>query len=288
MIAQFKRTARGWTLAAAACMLVLIGIGLTDAVRGDSPATRASGPQKQDLPVSELQAKTRQLIEEMRYPEALALIAKILAQDPHNEYALGVRPLVLDKATLARAASQPAGIPLPAAGAQDNDKAFLLLQKRLPEVRFDAIGFSDVVDFLRDITGANMFVNWRALEAAGIDRNTPVSTRLKDATFQQVLTQITRDVGGGQAPVEFAVEDGIIVISTQAELASHPQMRTFDVSDLLTALDQGSAAALEKVVLANVKGGVTVTAYQDRLLVKGTTAQILEVEKVLNELRRKH
>src|SRR5205823_9949139 len=33
------------------------------------------------------------------------------------------------------------------------------LEKKLPELRFDAIGFSDVIDFLRDITGANIFVN---------------------------------------------------------------------------------------------------------------------------------
>ena len=60
-------------------------------------------------------------------------------------------------------------------------------------MRFDNIPFADVIDFLRDITGANIFVNWRALEAAGIDRKAPLSSRLNNATFMQVLSQITRD-----------------------------------------------------------------------------------------------
>jgi hypothetical protein len=160
------------------------------------------------------------------------------------------------------------------------------LEKILPELRFDAIGLSDVVDFLRDIAGANIYVNWRALEAAGIDRNTPVTMRLRDTRFKQVLTQLCRDVSGGdkEAKVDFAMEDRVLVISTQTELASHPQIRSFDVADLLKPEDKGSASALEQVLRAQVPD-VTITAYHDRLLVKGTAAQIRGAEVVLNALR---
>jgi hypothetical protein len=150
------KAARRWTIAVALCMSVLLEIGLTSAVRGDSPTTKAADATTQpNLSVAELRTKARQLISETRYDEALTVIDRILAKDPTNDYAIGVRPLVEDKALLARASTQPAvAATSPAAGGKENEKAFALLQKRIPELRFDAIGFSDVVDFLRDITGA--------------------------------------------------------------------------------------------------------------------------------------
>src|SRR5207249_2105153 len=66
------------------------------------------------------------------------------------------------------------------AKSEDNAATLAQLDRKLPEVKFDAVAFSDSIDWMRDVTGANIFVNWRALEAAGIDKNTPVSARLRD------------------------------------------------------------------------------------------------------------
>ena len=52
-----------------------------------------------------------------------------------------------------------------------NRAALASLHKKVPEVKFDNTSFSDVIDFFRDITGANIAVNWRALESAGVDEN---------------------------------------------------------------------------------------------------------------------
>ena len=57
-------------------------------------------------------------------------------------------------------------------GEQSEDTAVARqLDQKLPEVKFDNVAFSDVMDFFRDVTGANIFVNWRALEGAGIDKS---------------------------------------------------------------------------------------------------------------------
>jgi bla regulator protein BlaR1 len=87
MIAQFQgKFARRWTLAAAACMLVLLGIGLTDAVRGDdapsSSPTRSAEEKKNDL--AALTQYAKQLIREQHYTEALSAIDKLLEQDPQT------------------------------------------------------------------------------------------------------------------------------------------------------------------------------------------------------------
>jgi len=40
-------------------------------------------------------------------------------------------------------------------------------------------------------------VNWRALETAGVDRNAPVTARLRDVKFSTALEMILRDVVAG-------------------------------------------------------------------------------------------
>ncbi len=182
-------------------------------------------------------------------------------------------------------ASQPSA--LVGTTSTEDAKVMALLQKTLPEVNVSAIPFSDVVDFLRDVTGANIVVNWRAFEAVGVDRNTPITLRLKDITFEQVLMHLLRDAGGGTAKLAFAVGDASVVISTEEELSSRVQLRTYIVNDLLQEQDKGSAAALENLIKQQVTGEMVVTAYRDRLLIKATPLQLREVDAVLAELRRK-
>ena len=103
-----------------------------------------------------------------------------------------------------------------------------LLQKKMPEVRFDAIGLSDVVDFLRDVTGANIAVDWRGLAAAGVKESTPVSARLRDVPFQKALDVILADADGGKKLLTTVTRDNILVIlpakdaaARQARWAAH-------------------------------------------------------------------
>src|SRR5262249_45621959 len=67
------------------------------------------------------------------------------------------------------------------------------LNKVLPDVRFDAVPFADVVDFFRDLGGVNLDVNWRVLEAAGIDRAARMTARLRDVKFSKALETVLRD-----------------------------------------------------------------------------------------------
>src|SRR5207237_10322530 len=82
-----------------------------------------------------------------------------------------------------------------------------MLDKKLPEVSFDSVPFDDAVGFLSDLPGANIYVNWRALEAAGIARNIPVTARLRDVSFRKTLQIILTDVGGGTVKLGFEATD---------------------------------------------------------------------------------
>ena len=71
-------------------------------------------------------------------------------------------------------------------------------------------------NILRDITQTNIFVNWRALEAAGVDKNAPVTTRLRDVKFSKVLRTVLDEVGGGTVRLGYTIDEGVITISTES------------------------------------------------------------------------
>ena len=100
-------------------------------------------------------------------------------------------------------------------------------------MRLENSAFADVVDFLRDVSGANIFVNWRALEGVGIDRNAPVTARLRDVKFSKVLRTILDDVGGGTVRLGYTIDEGVITISTEEDLASNVVTRVYDIRDLI-------------------------------------------------------
>ena len=52
------------------------------------------------------------------------------------------------------------------------------LDATLPEVKFDGVGLGDAIDFLRDVSGANIVVNWRALEGDGVSKDTTINVKL--------------------------------------------------------------------------------------------------------------
>ena len=41
------------------------------------------------------------------------------------------------------------------------------LSTRLPELNFQGVTLNDALDFMRDVSGANITVNWKALEGRG-------------------------------------------------------------------------------------------------------------------------
>ena len=128
------------------------------------------------------------------------------------------------------------------------------LNRRLPEVRFESVSLTDAIEFLRDVSGANIFVNWVVLEKAGIDRNTPVTTRLKDVQLSRAIEHILQNVGGGKVELGFVVVKGVITISTQEDLDRDVKIVVYDVRDLLVVeeKDEKRAQAVREELVREV------------------------------------
>ena len=132
-----------------------------------------------------------------------------------------------------------------------------ILDKAVPEIRFEGTAFGDVIENLKDLTGANINVEWSVLEAAGVDKTTQVNVgRLTNMRFEKVLRTILDAVGGNGTPLDFFIDEGLITISTKEKIAQQTKTVVYDVSDLLfRPLDAGPPPQLEFQLTAVTPGG---------------------------------
>jgi general secretion pathway protein D len=235
----------------------------------------------------------KQLIYDGQYQQAEGVLNQILAIDPTNDYAVGVKQLVADNAKFQEQrrlrekhdrefdrqlnTAEEKKIPYTdilvyptnwpdisdlrdresrterSGGAAGNEQAMLELNKVLPEVRFDNAALADVVDFMRDVTGADIAVNWSTLEAAGINKKAPVKLDLRNKKGQVVLKQVLASISG-PAKLGYTLEDGIVKISTEEEIKSRTTTQVYDIRDLLVVAPDFDAPPEFSLTTSNNSG----------------------------------
>jgi beta-lactamase regulating signal transducer with metallopeptidase domain len=240
-----------------------------------------------------------------------ALIAAVLAAALLTDRKVSAAPeaTVPDKAKSEQ--SDPNRVPpAPAPRAEQADTAPIdrskaqdaavqaILDRKVPEVNFNATALGDVVDFLRDITGANISVNWKALAAAGIEKTAPVTTRMRDVKFSTALKAILKDAGGDNVKLGFEIDEGVLVITTAEELDKHTEVRVYDVRDLLMIKDDKVDAAQLKDLTEAIEQSIEPTSWvtsggsigtikhlSGQIVVTQTKENQKQVESLLEKLR---
>ena len=109
------------------------------------------------------------------------------------------------------------------------------MDRIVPIVHFDDLPLDKAIDALREATHANFAVNWRGLEAAGIDKTTPVTLKLTNIPLGQALRLLLDGTGGGVVPLRAEANASVIVVSTAEDLDRRTEARVYDVRDLLIA-----------------------------------------------------
>ncbi len=111
------------------------------------------------------------------------------------------------------------------------------LSAKIPKVDFEDAEFSAVVTFLREAVGVNIYVNWTALDAAGLGggnaKTAKVSLHLKDVTLEKAMNVILSNLGGGQTQLSWAPDEGVIQLSTREDLSQKAVSLVYDVRDLI-------------------------------------------------------
>ena len=106
------------------------------------------------------------------------------------------------------------------------------MSRRLPPVNFTGIALGDAIDFIRDVSGQNINVNWKALAEANVTPDTPINVRLRDVSLRKVLSTVLTEAGGGDT-LTFYVEDNVIEITTKAIADQKVYTKVYPIADLL-------------------------------------------------------
>jgi hypothetical protein len=102
----------------------------------------------------------------------------------------------------------------------------------LPELKFDNISLLDAIDFLRDVSGANMHVNWNAIEAVGVGKDTVVNLRLRSVPLRKVLNLVLSEAGSGSL-LTFYIDDDVIEVTTREIADQQMYTKVYPVDDLI-------------------------------------------------------
>jgi uncharacterized membrane protein YgcG len=118
------------------------------------------------------------------------------------------------------------------ADTHSSGQARVSLDRSMPAVNLSNVSLKDAIDFVRDISGANVHVNWRALEAAGVTGDTTVNVRLRGVSLRKVLNLILSEASGGVG-LTFYVDDGVVEVTTSEIADSMMYTIVYPVQDLL-------------------------------------------------------
>jgi hypothetical protein len=179
------------------------------------------------------------------------------------------------------APGQSAHVEDPTARAADA-RTTQLLRKTLT-INFDNIGLSDVLQFVSENAQVDVVVDWKGLEAAGIEKNAPVSLTLRQgAPAEQVLTWVLRSATGDAAG--FAIDHGVVLVAPQDRINQMVVTRAYPLGNLA-----GDGAALEQLVRDTVAPGAwretggpgAVRCFNGQLFVTATEPNHRQVERLL-------
>lgn len=132
-----------------------------------------------------------------------------------------------------------------------------VLDRRLPEVRFEETGIKDALAFLGQAGGVNIDVNWKALKEIEVAPADRVSLQAHNIRLERSLSLVLAQLGNGKAC--FDVDDTVIRISTESDLADLAEVRIYTVRDLIDSF----LAAHQAEPIHWVPGGVPTTAPAD-------------------------
>jgi hypothetical protein len=91
-----------------------------------------------------------------------------------------------------------------------------------------------VPDQLRQASGVTIFVNWRALEAAGINKDTRIGITIPASRLADALRILLADIAT-PTRLAFDADSGTIVISTKDDLAKNVVIRVLDIRDFVAS-----------------------------------------------------
>lgn len=133
---------------------------------------------------------------------------------------------------VAAAAVLAVGSFVPSYAQVNSDRARKALTTPIKELSVENVPMSRVVDHLREFSGANIVVNWKVLESAGIAKDTPITLNVRELTLRKML-RLVLDQAGTTSLLVFNVSDNVIEVTTQEDADRKMITKVYVVDDLV-------------------------------------------------------
>ncbi len=96
------------------------------------------------------------------------------------------------------------------------------------------VEFQYAIDWFRDATGINIYVNWGTLETEEPNiRQNLIDLQLSNVKAETVLQRMLSNAGGGIVEIGYVIVDGVINIDLKRRLDEMTYPRVYDILDLL-------------------------------------------------------
>lgn len=131
------------------------------------------------------------------------------------------------------------------------------MRTRLPAVSIEGIAMRDAFDWLQEMSGVKIIINWRSLEALGVNPQQPVSISGAGLTTEQVLKLLLLEIG---PDIDMIIEETpwYVRVMTREEANSKAVVRVYGIGDLLQRIPNFEEAPkfdLAQITQATQGGG---------------------------------
>ena len=131
---------------------------------------------------------------------------------------------------------RPAGTPLQHAilrDEKDDDSAEARIARQLAKpttVEFLDLPLEDCFTFLKEYHNLNIWIDKATLADEGVSLDQPITLKLAGVTFESILHLLLEPL-----QLDWLIQDEVLKISTRTWANRHPETRTYDVHNLITA-----------------------------------------------------
>jgi len=241
--------------------------------RTEAEKRRAEALQAQQEETQHLLRRAADLRREQKYDQALELLNQALFLDPNNVASQAMKEMIEDSQIYVQArnnmrkrnlmvanqsnentaattpftdlmtypadwpqltATRLSGLDPNTTESEINRQVALKLKDSVP-INFEANKLVNIIEYLRNTTGVNFFVNWPVLEAVGVGKDLPVTLQLINVPVNQALRLVLQQASATNElePIGFSVIEGVVTISTERDLSKITDIRPYDIRDLL-------------------------------------------------------
>ena len=117
----------------------------------------------------------------------------------------------------------------------NEERIYKAFEDKIGNFEFEETPLRDVIQVIRDEHRIPVVIDQKALEAANLTPDMPISSKLSDMSLRSALRNIL-----GQVDLTYVVKDEVLKITTREQAEQELEVRVYPVADLVLPIDQGT------------------------------------------------